>query len=142
MPVRERYTPKPVPERDSTPFTSAEEAWFWFIQAQAARADGARIVAGASDVSRPCEPVDIYRVMERLYRGRCLLMDHIMVLRHYGRRLLPPDPRRAKECRAHVLWSEALAKMEDIFIDKGIVAQRSWLLPLEPESAYGHRRAF
>ncbi len=23
-------------------------------------------------------------------------MEHMLVLRHYGRRMLPPDPRRAK----------------------------------------------
>ena len=131
MPVRERYTPKPIPERDCVPFATAEEAWFWFIQAQAARAEGARIVAGMSAVARPCEPLDIFRVMERLYRGRRLLMDHVLVLRYYGRRLLPPDPRSMKELRAHELWCDALKKMEDVLVSKGIVENRPWYLPLE-----------
>lgn len=126
MPCRESYAPKPVPEKDCTPFTTAEEAWFWFIQAQMARAEGARIAAGMGLVSRPCEPVDIFRVMERLYRARKLVLDHVMVLRHYGRRLMPPDPRRAKEMRAHDLWCEALQKMEEILVSKGIVTPRPW----------------
>ena len=32
---------------DTVPFDNVEEAWFWFIQAQAARNDGARYAAGA-----------------------------------------------------------------------------------------------
>ncbi len=131
MPVRERYTPRPIPERDCEPFATAEEAWFWFIQAQLARAEGARIVAGLSNVARPCEPLDIFRVMERLYRGRRLLMDHVLVLRTYGRKQIPPDPRRFKEMRAYDLWTEALGKIEEVLVDKGIVAQRPWYLPLD-----------
>lgn len=135
MPVRERYTPKPIPAREFEPFATAEEAWFWFIQAHHARLDGARIVAGAGGVERPCEPLDIFRTMERLYRARKLLIDHVMVLRHYGRRLLPPDPRKAKEMRAHRLWCEALQKMEEILVSKGIVRERPWYLPLEADDA-------
>jgi len=128
MPPRQNYAPKQS-EAKTTPFQSAEEAWFWFVQNQMAKADGARIAAGLSAVARPCEPVDIYKVMERLYRGRRLLMDHILVLRHYGRRLMPPDIRYPKEMRAHGLWIEALERMEDVMISKGIVAEKkafSW----------------
>lgn len=138
MPVRERFTPKPLPVREYVPFSTAEEAWFWFIQAHTARMEGARIVAGASGVERPCEPVDIFRVMERLYRARRLLMDHVMVLRYYGRRLAPPDPRQVKEARAHKLWCEALEKMEEIFITKGIVTARPWYILPEAEHAVRH----
>jgi hypothetical protein len=129
MPQRSNYVPRPQAEVATTPFTSAEEAWFWFMQNQMAKADGARIAAGLSLVPRPCEPVDIYKVMERLYRSRRLLMDHILVLRHYGRRLMPPDIRHPKEIRAHQLWTEALTRMEDIMISKGIVPEKksfSW----------------
>ena len=131
MPVKERYVRTPIPDRDYEPFTTAEEAWFWFVQAQLARAEGARIAAGVGDHVRPCEPVDIFRVMERLYRGRRLLMDHVLVLRAYGRRQVPPDPRHYKEMRAHDLWVEALGKIEEVLIDKGIVAPRPWYLPLD-----------
>lgn len=93
MPPRMNYAPRPQADGETIPFQSAEEAWFWFIQNQMAKEDGARIAAGLSLVKRPCEPVDIYKVMERLYRGRRLLMDHLYVLRYYGRRMLPPDQR-------------------------------------------------
>lgn len=131
MRAKERYAPRFATPRDTLPFSCAAEAWFWFLQAQQAREDGARITAGSGIVSRPCEPVDIYRVVDRLYRQRRLVMDHLLVLRHYGRRLMPPDPRRAKEIRAHALWVEAMARIEDSLIAKGIVAK-----PVLPASAW------
>ncbi len=126
MSARTNYAPKPQADVDPTPFVSAEEAWFWFIQNQMARADGAKIAAGLSLTPRPCEPVDIYKVMERLYRGRRLLMDHVLVLRHYGRRFMSPDPRRAKEIKAHRLWVEALERMEESMVSKGIVQGKTF----------------
>ncbi len=107
--------------RDITPFVSAQEAWFWFIAAQQAKNDGARYVAGAGLYARPCEPLDILKVLDRLYRNRRLLRDHLLVLRHYGRRHLPPDPTRAKERRSYRLWCEALKRIEEVLIAKGIV---------------------
>lgn len=106
---------------DAVPFSTVVEAWFWFIHAQAARNDGARYALGVGMISRPCEPVDILKILNRLHRQRRLLMDHFLVLRHYGLRLMPPDPSRVKEMRAHKLWTEAMACLEDIFIRKGIV---------------------
>ena len=116
----------PTPQRETAtvPFATVEEAWFWFIQAQAARVDGARFSMGQGLVARPCEPLDILRVLDRLHRQRRLLMDHLLVLRHYGRRLMPPDPRRAREVNAHKLWTEALQRIEPALIRKGIVTAR------------------
>ena len=92
--------------------------------------DGARFMAGAGLYPRPCEPLDILKVLDRLYRKRDLLWDHILVLRHYGRRMMPPDPYRTKEIRAHKLWVEALALIELALVAKGIVS-----LPLFREAA-------
>ncbi len=108
-------------ERESVPYESAEAAWFWFVMAQQARNDGARIAAGQGLYTRPCEPMDILKVAERLYRNRMLVMDHFHVLRHYGRRQYAPDVRRVKEQRAHKFWSEAMERIEPILIRKGIV---------------------
>lgn len=121
MATKDRYSPKPQAEIETIPFTSAEEAWFWFIQAQQARIDGARFLAGAGLYPRPCEPLDILKVLDRLYRKRELLWDHVLVLRHYGRRMMPPDPHRIKEMRAHKLWAEALGMIEMVLVSKGIV---------------------
>lgn len=114
--------PAPVAIEGAQPFRSAEDAWFWFIEAWTARHAGARIVAGAGLVPRPCEPIDVLRVLERLYRQRRLLRDHVAVLGHYGRRLLPPDPRRPAEHRAHRIWREALDRLGSALRAKGIVA--------------------
>ena len=107
--------------RDTVPFHNAEEAWFWFITAQKARQDGARFVAGQGLYPRPCEPLDILKVIDRLYRTRRLIRDHLLVLRHYGRRHLAPDPRRAKEARAYRLWHEALERIGPVLEKKGII---------------------
>ncbi len=106
---------------ETVPFESAEEAWFWFIAAQEAKESGARFVAGSGLFPRPCEPIDILKTVDQLYRKRRLLRDHVLVLRHYGRRHMSPDPRRIKEARAHVIWEEALERIEEVLISKKIV---------------------
>ncbi len=111
---------------EANPFNNAEEAWFWFITAQQARNDGARITASNSVMQRPCEPVDILKILDQLYRKRRLLRDHLLVLRHYGRRNMPPDSRRVKEARAAVLWEEALERMTPVMERKGII-HKDWL---------------
>lgn len=112
---------------DTLPFKNAEEAWFWFIQAQTARNEGAKIVAGAGIAPRPCEPVDIITALERLYRNRRVSMEQVMVLRNFGRQLLSPDPRHSKEKHAHFLWRDALDKLEEILIQKRIVVKPHWI---------------
>ena len=121
MSHKDFHTPKHQSDIKTTAFDTAEEAWLWFILAQEAKNAGARITAGAGLISRPCEPADILQSMDRLYRNRRLVMDHLLVLRHYGKRQLPPDPRRVKEVRAFALWKEALERMEPVLVRKGIV---------------------
>ena len=118
---KEPHSPKKTTETETTPFDSAEEAWFWFLLAYKAQQEGARFVAGAGLVPRPCEPIDILKSVDRLYRNRRLLMGHILVMRHYGLRNLPPDSRRMKEARAAKLWSEAMERLSEVLESKGIV---------------------
>ena len=125
MASREKYVQRKQTATPSVPFESVEEAWFWFVAAQEARIDGARFVAGAGLIPRPCEPLDILQTVDALYRRRRLLREHLLVLRHYGRRRLAPDDRRVKELRAHGLWSEALERLGEVLERKGIV-RRSW----------------
>lgn len=122
LPLPARPAPIPFSDcgADTVPFDSVEAAWFWYIAAAQAMADGARVKAGLS-VVRPCEPLDIFRVVERLYRAKELAMDHILVLRHYGRRGMAPDITRAKEIRAARLWEEAMNKLEAILAHKKII---------------------
>lgn len=119
-----QFPPKIQPEKHFVPFENVTEAWFWFIQAQQARNDGASFTAGMTQTPRPCEPMDILKVLDRLYRQRRLLRDHLLVLRHYGRRQMVPDPSRAKEVIADKLWREALERIEPVLIKKGIVREK------------------
>jgi hypothetical protein len=109
---------------ETYPFDSAVETWFWFIQAQEAKNEGARFSAGMSLTPRPCEPSDILLILDRLYRKRRLLRDHLLVLRYYGRRQMAPDPRRAKESLAYTLWVEALERIEPALVKKGIICAK------------------
>lgn len=116
-----RRTSKQQLKQEIVPFGSAQEAWFWFVAAMEARADGARITAGKGSMPRPCEPIDILKIVDRLYRTRRLLRDHLMILRYYGRRRMPPDQYRMREMRAYKIWNEAMTRMESVFESKGIV---------------------
>ena len=104
-----------------TPFNNAEEVWFWFIQATQAKESGARIRANEGLYKRPCEPTDIFKILERLHRHRRLTMHHFRILRHYGLRMVAPDITRAKEVLASRLWDEAMEILTDVFVSKGIV---------------------
>lgn len=127
MPSDKYKTPKTSNDRDYVLFSDAVEAWFWFIQAQEAKNEGARFTAGQSLNPRPCEPTDILKILDTLYRNRRLMRDHLLVLRHYGRRQLAPDARRVKEARAHSLWAEAMERIEPVLIRKGIVKEQAFL---------------
>ncbi len=106
----------------SVPFGSTEEAWFWFVRAKEARAEGARFTAGLGEVPRPCEPLDMLQVVDRLYRQRRLVRDHLTVLVRYGRRREAPDPGNARDAGASRLWREALERLDPVLRGKGIVA--------------------
>ncbi|HEY0833317.1 MAG TPA: hypothetical protein VGE72_05350 [Azospirillum sp.] len=119
-----RFRPRPAASAErvgGVPFGSPEEAWFWSVQSHDAKAEGARVTAGRGLVPRPCEPGDVLRAVDRLYRQRRLVRDHLHVLVHYGRRLMAPDPDRFREQRACTLWREAFAHLGPLLREKGIV---------------------
>jgi len=103
-------------------FASADEAWFWTMAALTARRDGARISAGKGSVQRPCEPDDIIKCLDRLYRQRRIDLTHARILRIWGERGTAPCPRQPRERGDHILWREALNRLEWPLRVKGIVA--------------------
>ncbi len=111
-----------APLAKAVPFRNAEEAWIWTMAALVARRDGARIVAGAGRVPRPCEPDDVVKCLDRLYRQRRIDLVHARILRIWGERGLPPDPRAVRERSDWRLWREALDRLEWPLRVKGIVA--------------------
>ena len=118
---RHRFIPRSYYDTPTAPFVNAEEAWFWFVQCFQARREGARIQAGCGDTTRPCDPDDVLAVVNRLYRKRRLLREHLLVLTEYGEKLLPPDAAYPREARAAFLWQEALDRLAHVLRRKGIV---------------------
>lgn len=104
------------------PFRSAEEAWFWTMAALTARRDGARVTAGKGTAMRPCDPDDVVKCLDRLYRQRRIELCHARIMRIWGERGLPPSPRHASERGDFRLWREAMSRLEFPLRLKGIVA--------------------
>jgi hypothetical protein len=87
-----------------------------------ARREGARYSAGKGLMSRPCEPDDVVKCLDGLYRQRRIDLSHARVLRIWGERQMPPSLMVAAECHDHRLWVEALERLEWPLRVKGIVA--------------------
>ncbi|WP_439549259.1 hypothetical protein [Falsiroseomonas sp.] len=104
------------------PFTCAEDAWFWTMAALTARRDGARLGAGRGTVVRPCEPDDVVKVLDRLYRQRRIDLAHARILRIWGERGDQPSARIPQEAGDLRLWREAMERLDFPLRAKGIVA--------------------
>ncbi len=103
------------------PFASAEEAWLWTMAALIARREGARYSAGKGMISRPCDPDDVVKCLDQLYRQRRIDLAHARILRIWGERQLPPCAAVASERNDRKLWVEALERLEWPLRVKGIV---------------------
>lgn len=93
----------------------------WTMAALTARRDGARYTANQGRIPRPCEPDDVVRCLDALYRQRRIDLSHARVLRTWGDRQARPDPARGGEARDARLWREALDRLEWPLRVKGIV---------------------
>ena len=102
-------------------FATAEAAWFWTMAALAARREGARYTANQGLVQRPCEPDDVIRCLDMLYRRRRIDLEHARVLRRWGERQIAPRPDRRFERGEWRLWQEAMDRLEWPLRVKGIV---------------------
>jgi len=118
-----RFVPRPAYEVSTTPFASAEEAWFWFIRCQIIRHQGGQPRRTSGAITRPCDPDDIYRAVMLLFRQQVLSPRHLRTLSQYGLAERPPDARCAEEVSASRLWTEALDQLEVYLSQKGIVDQ-------------------
>lgn len=80
-----------------TTFISADAAMIWFAnQTPPYQGDAA----------------EIFRALNDLYVQRVLKLDHILVIRHYGRRGEIPQLSRMREMKAYDLWRTARAALE------------------------------
>jgi hypothetical protein len=122
MPLAPGRAPVLASLAKSEPFCSAEDAWFWTMAALIARRDGARLSAGRGTVVRPCEPDDVVKCLDRLYRQRRIELHHARILRIWGERGTAPNPRFASERGDLRLWREAMERLDFPLRQKGIVA--------------------
>ena len=103
----------------TTKFRGVAEAWFWTMAALAARREGTG--KGGARIVRPCDPDDILRCLDQLYRQRRITLAHGHVLRMWGERQTPPDPRYEGEASDHFLWAEVMERLDWPLRAKGIV---------------------
>lgn len=108
--------------RPCQPFVRAEEAWLWTMAALIARREGARYTANKGLVGRPCDPDDVVKCLDGLYRQKRIDLSHARVLRVWGERQIAPSALVAVERHDHKLWAEALERLEWPLRIKGIVA--------------------
>jgi hypothetical protein len=114
--------PAANPQPRTEPFRNAEEAWFWTMAALTARRDGARYTANNGRMARPCEPDDVVKCLDTLYRRRRINLAHARIMRIWGERQNTPNPAYAGERSDWLLWREALDRLEWPLRIKGIVA--------------------
>lgn len=103
-------------------FINAEEAWFWFVRSEKARAERAKASDTKSVYERPCEPDDVFRWVKQLYENQVLAPGHLVVMGHYGFLDRYPDPANDDEVVDYIMWTDAFEMLEPILVDKGVVA--------------------
>jgi hypothetical protein len=111
---------RPEPGVRPVPFRTADEAWLWTMAALTARRDGARYTANKGKVIRPCDPDDVIKCLDTLYRRRRIDLVHARVLRTWGDRQMAP-PRHESERNDYRVWREAMERLEGLLRIKGIV---------------------
>ena len=97
-------------------------AAFATMSALMARQEGARFSAGKGTTARPCDPDDVVRCLDHLYRQRRIDLSHARVLRIWGERQIAPSATAIAQCNDRKLWLEALQCLEWPLRAKGIVA--------------------
>jgi hypothetical protein len=107
---------------NAQPFDNAESAWLWTMAALIARREGARYTANKGLFTRPCDPDDVVKCLDGLYRQTRINLAHARILRIWGERQIAPSTAVAAERNDHRLWSEALERLAWPLRIKGIIA--------------------
>jgi hypothetical protein len=127
LPLRPATPLRPVRTLPGTvPFDDAAQAWFWTVAALAARHGnglGRRTPGSQAGprIPRPCDPDDIIRALDLLYRRGGIGPAHARILRHWGERFTVPTAGGTKSADA-VLWAEAMDQLDGVLRPKGILA--------------------
>lgn len=104
------------------PFDDAESAWFWCVRISDAIHSGARSTRDATpsawgSASRPCEAVDIQKIVLRMAQQKILTERHIHVLTRYGKNHARP----AGNSPAYHYWQQAMNHLTPVLQRKGII---------------------
>jgi hypothetical protein len=126
MPPAVHHTSLPArpPMRTSPhaqPFNNAEHAWLWTMSALIARREGARYTANKGAIARPCDPDDVVKCLDALYRQGRISLVHARILRIWGERQMPPSAAVQAERQDCRIWAEALERLAWPLRGKGIV---------------------
>lgn len=120
-------------------YTSMEELWFAFMKTYQCLENMNH--KEADNVSLPREHAEAYKailsILDKMFRARRLLIDHLRVLRFYGRRGLAPRLAVQKEALAHTLWLEAFKILEPLMIEEGYLADELQLKWKSAERDFG-----
>lgn len=81
------------------------------MAALVARRDGKSHDWTPDKVARPCEPDDVVKALDRLYRQRRIDLTHARILRIWGERQRAPDPMRRSERADARIWDEAMTRL-------------------------------
>ena len=86
--MRNKYQ-KLSDNRETTPFMSSEEAWFWYCLCEQLGFD--RGHGHSARTVRPCETSDIILAVKHLLHNGYIGIDHIRVLQKYGFETVRPS---------------------------------------------------
>lgn len=113
--------PQDTENETTLKFATAEEAWFWFIRCDAAREEGASSRDRTLHAARPCEPADIYRWLNALYKKGVLLPSHGYVLGYYGTLDRQPFADVEDEILDWIIWIDAFDYIDVVLREKGVI---------------------
>jgi hypothetical protein len=106
------------------PFRSVEDAWFWTMASLRARHDGLRN-RRAGGTKRPCQPDDVIKCLDVLYRRGRIDLSHGRILKIWGERGLAPSASYHCEREEARLWNEAMGQLAWPLRVKGILVGSS-----------------
>ncbi len=106
--------------KETLPFDSAEEAWFWYCLCEQDKEYRAK--KSDSRYVRPCETSDIVITVKNLFKKGILKSPHLKVLSKYGFTQVPPHPHFGDSVGICKLWQEAMNFLGLSLKQKGIVS--------------------
>jgi hypothetical protein len=107
-------------QRRGVPFREVEACIIWTIRALGDAAEGGN--GSRRDVQPICEPIEVVRCIDTLYRRRRIDLRHARILRIWGHRGRPPRADAPNERSDSRLWCEATERLEWPLRSLGIIS--------------------